>query len=48
MEGQRQGFGIFNWTNGPFKGDSYEGEWKDDEKEGLGTYHYKSGDRLEA
>ena len=26
-------------------GDRYEGDWKNDKKEGKGIYYYKNGDR---
>ena len=28
-------------------GDRYEGEWKNDKREGKGIYYYKSGSRYE-
>ena len=30
------------WNNG----DRYEGEWKNDNKEGKGIYYYSNGDRM--
>ena len=35
--------GIFTWPNG----DTYEGEYKDDIRNGFGIYKYKDGNRYE-
>ena len=29
-----------------FNGDRYEGDWKNDNKEGKGIYYYNNGDRM--
>ena len=37
------GQGTFTWTSGEFAGDKYIGEWKDDKKNGKGTYTQADG-----
>lgn len=36
MKGKKKGIGSFNFANG----DRYEGEWDNDERNGLGEYFY--------
>jgi len=40
-EGQRHGYGTFNWASGSL----YEGSWDNDLKDGYGVYKWKSGDK---
>ena len=39
-----EGKGIFYFNSGQWKGDRYEGEYKNDKKEGKGIYYYNNGD----
>ena len=39
-DGQRNGKGIFIWSNEYSKGHTYQGEWKDDKMHGKGLYIY--------
>ena len=39
--------GIWTNTEGEHKGDRYEGEWKDDKRNGQGKYFWPSGNRYE-
>ena len=38
IDGIREGKGIMYYNNG----DRYEGDWKNDKKEGKGKYYYKN------
>jgi hypothetical protein len=43
----RHGRGTFTWKKGPYKGNKYEGEWKDDKLSGQGVYTWADGRRYE-
>ena len=36
---------LLYYNREPFKGDIYEGEWRNDKKEGKGIYYFSNGDR---
>ena len=40
---KREGKGKKTWTDGPSKGDVYDGEWKNDKMHGKGIYKYHNG-----
>ena len=40
-----EGKGIFYFNNEPWKGDKYEGDWKNDKRTGKGIYYFNSGER---
>ena len=39
LDGQRHGYGVFKYPNG----DRYEGNYRKDKREGIGTYFHASG-----
>jgi serine/threonine protein kinase len=41
------GFGIKKYSDGAFKGNRYEGSWKDGQRAGQGILYFKNGDRYE-
>jgi hypothetical protein len=43
----RHGRGTLTWKKDPFKGDKYEGEWKDGKQSGQGVYTWADGTRYE-
>eukprot|EP01084_Bolivina_argentea_P005893 11135_1 len=47
LNGKKHGHGIFIWNSGEWKGDIYEGEFKDGFREGKGKYVYANGDIYE-
>ncbi len=42
-----EGKGIYYFNNPPFKGDRYEGGFKNDQKNGKAIYYYSDGDKFE-
>ena len=46
VNGKAEGKGTWYGTKEPFIGDRYEGEWRNDKKEGKGIYYYNNGDRM--
>ena len=42
MDGLREGHGV--WKKGSGNSDKYEGEYKDDKKEGYGVFSWENGD----
>ena len=47
VDGVREGRGTYYLTKGPYKGDKYEGEWKNDKRDGKGILIFPNGDRYE-
>ena len=47
VNGLAEGKGTWYGTKEPFIGDRYEGEWRNDKKEGKGIYYWNDGDRYE-
>ena len=47
VDGIAEGKGIWYGTEEPFIGHRYEGDWKNNKKEGKGIYYYNNGDRYE-
>ena len=45
VNGLAEGKGTWYGTKEPYIGDRYEGEWRNDKKEGKGIYYYHNGDR---
>ena len=45
INGLAEGRGIWYGTKEPFVGDRYEGEFRNNKKEGKGIYYYSNGDR---
>ncbi|MBN2039416.1 MAG: hypothetical protein JW864_05205, partial [Spirochaetes bacterium] len=43
--GKRHGKGKMTWASGSMKGETYEGEWSDNEINGTGTYTYSDGSK---
>ena len=46
VNGSAEGKGTWYGTKEPFIGDRYEGEWRNDKKEGKGIYYVNNGDRI--
>ena len=44
VNGLREGKGIYYLLKEPFKGDRYEGDWKNDKREGKGMENFNDGD----
>ena len=40
----QEGFGQFWWTTGTNAGDKYVGQFSDDQRHGVGAYHFRNGD----
>ena len=40
-----EGKGIYYYNAGPWKGDIYEGDFRNGKREGKGIYYYNNGDR---
>ena len=47
VDGVREGRGIYYLTKGPYKGDKYEGEWKNDKRDGKGIDIFHNGAKYE-
>ena len=47
VNGLAEGRGIQYGTKEPFIGDRYEGEWKNNKKEGKGIYYWNNGDKYD-
>ena len=45
--GKEEGFGILVFVSGAFKGDRYEGEFRNGQYNGKGIYSHTSGERYE-
>ena len=41
-----EGKGIYYYNERPFIGARYEGDWRNDKKEGKGIYYFFNGDRI--
>ena len=44
VNGKREGKGIYYLDKEPYKGDRYEGEWKNDFRDGKGIEYFHNGD----
>jgi hypothetical protein len=38
---KKHGKGTYTFGKGPWEGDSYSGDWQDDQKDGTGVYMWK-------
>ena len=47
MVKERTGIGSFCFGEGPWKGQTYNGDWADDNKHGKGVYRWPNGDSYE-
>lgn len=43
LDGKRHGNGVQTWTSGLHQGETYVGEWKNDERDGYGIHEWPDG-----
>ena len=47
INGKAEGKGVYTFANDPWKGNKYDGEWKNGKKEGKGVYTFSNGEKYD-